>query len=85
MDELIYTFSVKALADFFRGSISLFKNEEEDLTYIIEDKDFIQFSGLTRVGNVSFKNSDELIVFACKYNGILSERSSKKSNLKSQN
>lgn len=78
MDELIYTFSVKALADFFRGSISLFKNEEEDLTYIIEDKDFIQFSGLTRVGNVSFKNSDELIVFACKYNGILSERSSKK-------
>lgn len=78
MDELIYTFSVKALADFFRGSISLFKNEEEDLTYIIEDKNFIQFSGLTRVGNVSFKNSDELIVFACKYNGILSERSSKK-------
>ncbi|SZD72667.1 Eco57I restriction-modification methylase [Candidatus Ornithobacterium hominis] len=78
MDELIHTFSIKTLADFFRGSISSFKNEEEDLTYIIADKDYIDFSGLTRIGNVSFKNSDELIVFACKYNGILSERSSKK-------
>lgn len=78
MDELIRTFSIKTLADFFRRSISSFKNEEEDLTYIIADKDYIDFSELTRIGNVSFKNSDELIVFACKYNGILSERSSKK-------
>ncbi|MGV0935601.1 Eco57I restriction-modification methylase domain-containing protein, partial [Empedobacter brevis] len=78
MDKLIQTFSIKTLADFFKNAISSFKNEEEDLTYIIEDKDFIDFSELTRIGNVEFKNSDELIVFACKYNGILSERSSKK-------
>ncbi|WP_255356426.1 Eco57I restriction-modification methylase domain-containing protein, partial [Weeksella sp. HMSC059D05] len=78
MDKLIQTFSIKILADFFKKAISSFKNEEEDLDYIIEDKNFDQFSELTRIGNVEFKNSDELIVFACKYNGILSERSSKK-------
>ncbi|WP_126414815.1 Eco57I restriction-modification methylase domain-containing protein [Weeksella virosa] len=78
MDKLIQTFSIKILADFFKKAISSFKNEEEDLDYIIEDKNFEQFSELTRIGNVEFKNSDELIVFACKYNGILSERSSKK-------
>src|SRR5690554_1338952 len=78
MDKLIQNFSIKTVADFFKNAISSFKNEEEDLTYIIEDKDFIDFSELTRIGNVEFKNSDELIVFACKYNGILSERSSKK-------
>ncbi|WP_277569079.1 Eco57I restriction-modification methylase domain-containing protein [Elizabethkingia anophelis] len=78
MNQLINHFSVKELADFFRNAIPSFKIETEDLDYYIEDKDFQQFSELTRIGNVSFKNSDELIVFACRYNGILSERSSKK-------
>ena len=78
MDKLIHTFSIKTLADFFKKAISSFKTETEDINNYIEDKDFIQFSELTRIGNVSFKNSDELIVFACKYNGVLSERSSKK-------
>ena len=78
MDQLIHAFSTKILADFFKKAISSFKIETEDINHYIEDKDFGQFSELTRIGNVSFKNSDELIVFACKYNGILSERSSKK-------
>ena len=78
MDKLIQTFSIKTLADFFKKAISSFKIETEDINHYIEDKDFSQFSELARIGNVSFKNSDELIVFACKYNGILSERSSKK-------
>ena len=78
MDQLIYNFSIKSLADFFKKNISSFKGETEDINHYLEDKDFRQFTKLTRVGNVEFKNSDELIVFACKYNGILSERSSKK-------
>jgi len=78
MNQLINHFSVKELAAFFRNAIPSFKIETEDLDYYIEDKDFQQFSELTRIGNVPFKNSDELIVFACRYNGILSERSSKK-------
>ena len=77
MDKLIHTFSIKALADFFKRNAGL-KPQQEDLTYIIEDKDFPDFSELARIGNVAFKNSDELVVFACKYNGQLSERSSKK-------
>ncbi|WP_294311672.1 Eco57I restriction-modification methylase domain-containing protein, partial [uncultured Chryseobacterium sp.] len=78
MNQLINHFSVKELAAFFRNAIPSFKIETEDLDYYIEDKDFQQFSELTRIGNIPFKNSDELIVFACRYNGILSERSSKK-------
>ena len=77
MDKLIQNFSIKSLSDFFKNNANL-KPQQEDLAYIIEDKDFPDFSELTRIGNVEFKNSDELIVFSCKYNGILSERSSKK-------
>jgi len=33
---------------------------------------------LQKVGEVEFNNSDELIVFTCKFQGVLSERSSKK-------
>ena len=77
MDKLIQNFSIKSLSDFFKNNANL-KPQQEDLAYIIEDKDFPDFSELTRIGNVVFKNSDELIVFSCKYNGILSERSSKK-------
>ena len=77
MDKLIQNFSIKLLSDFFKNNANL-KPQHEDLAYIIEDKDFPDFSELTRIGNVEFKNSDELIVFSCKYNGILSERSSKK-------
>lgn len=77
MDKLIQNFSIKSLSDFFKNNANL-KPQHEDLAYILEDKDFPDFSELTRIGNVEFKNSDELIVFSCKYNGILSERSSKK-------
>lgn len=84
MDKLIQNFSIKSLSDFFKNNANL-KPQQEDLAYIIEDKDFPVFSELTRIGNVEFKNSDELIVFSCKYNGILSERSSKKNNLRLQN
>ncbi|MHA3046255.1 Eco57I restriction-modification methylase domain-containing protein [Riemerella anatipestifer] len=78
MDKLIHTFSIKTLADFFKKAISSFNIEIENIDHYIEDKDFSQFSEFTRIGNIEFNNSDELIVFACKYNGILSERSSKK-------
>ncbi|MRN15860.1 type II restriction endonuclease [Riemerella anatipestifer] len=77
MDKLIQNFSVKLLSDFFKNNANL-KPQLEDLTYIVEDKDFSDFSELTRIGNVEFKNSDELIVFCCKHKGILTERSSKR-------
>lgn len=78
MDKLIQNFSIKSVADFFRSKISSFSPNSENLDYIIEGNDFINFSNLQKVGEVAFNNSDELIVFTCKFNGLLSERSSKK-------
>lgn len=78
MEKLIQEFTIKSLSDFFKKSVPAFKNDIEDLNHYIGDKNFISFSELTRIGNLEFKNSDELIVFACKYNGKLSEKSSKK-------
>jgi hypothetical protein len=44
----------------------------------LKDADFVNFSNLQKTGEVEFNNSDELIVFTCKFQGVLSERSSKK-------
>ncbi|MFA5618977.1 MAG: hypothetical protein WDA08_01580 [Weeksellaceae bacterium] len=62
MDQLIKQFDTKALSDFLCKNANL-KPKQEDLDYIIEDKNFEQFSDLERVGNMGFGNSDELIVF----------------------
>ena len=77
MDQLLNRFNTKSLSDYLRKNANL-KPIQEVLDYIIEDENFEQFSDLKRIGNIEFGNSDELIVFACKYNGVLSERSSKK-------
>lgn len=78
MDKLIQNFSVKSVADFFKTKISSFSPNRENLDYIIEDTDYVDFSNLQKIGEVEFSNSDELIVFTCKFQGVLSERSSKK-------
>src|SRR5690606_34938256 len=77
INTLIHNFSIQTLTDYLKRNAGL-KPEKEDLDYLIQDKNFSDFSELTRIGNVSFKNSDELIVFTCKFKGVLSERSSKK-------
>lgn len=78
MDKLIQNFSIKSVTDFFKSKIAAFSPNSENLDYIIEGNDFINFSNLQKLGEVAFNNSDELIVFICKFNGLLSERSSKK-------
>ncbi len=78
MDKLIEAFSVTSVADFFATKISSFSPNSENLDYIIKDADFAHFSDLQKIGEVEFNNSDELIVFTCKFQGVLSERSSKK-------
>jgi len=78
MNKLIHHFSIKTLTDFFRKSVTAFRPQTEDISRYIENKHFDRFSQLERIGNLPFQNSDELIVFACQYNGNLSERSSKK-------
>jgi hypothetical protein len=78
MDKLIQNFSIKSVADFFKNKISSFSPNSENLDYILKDADFAHFSDLQKIGEVEFNNSDELIVFTCKFQGVLSERSSKK-------
>ncbi|MFK8282424.1 Eco57I restriction-modification methylase domain-containing protein [Capnocytophaga cynodegmi] len=78
MDTLVENFSTETLTNFFKKASSNFKKEQDDLNYILEKRDYALFSNLERVGNISFKNTDELIIFACRYQGELSERSSKK-------
>lgn len=78
MDKLIQNFSIKSVADFFKNKISSFYPNSENLDYILKEADFALFSDLQKVGEVEFNNSDELIVFTCKFQGVLSERSSKK-------
>jgi hypothetical protein len=78
MDKLIQNFSTKSVADFFKNKISAFSPNSENLDYILKDADFVNFSNLQKTGEVEFNNSDELIVFTCKFQGVLSERSSKK-------
>jgi hypothetical protein len=78
MDKLIQNFSIKSVADFFKNKISSFSPNSENLDYILKDADFAHFSDLQKIGEVEFNNSDELIVFSCKFQGVLSERSSKK-------
>ncbi|MBE0422858.1 MAG: N-6 DNA methylase [Lutibacter sp.] len=78
MDNLIHNFSIKSVADFFKSKISSFSPNSENFNYILTDKDFTNFTDLKKTGEVEFKNSDELIIFTCKFQGVLSERSSKK-------
>jgi adenine-specific DNA-methyltransferase len=78
MEKLILNFSIKSIADFFKSKISSFSPNSENLDYIIDDNHFANFSDLQKIGEVEFKNAEDLLVFACKYNGELSERSSKK-------
>lgn len=78
MDKLIQNFSIKSVADFFKTKISSFSPNSEKLDYVLKEADFTHFSNLQKIGEVEFNNSDELIVFTCKFQGILSERSSKK-------
>lgn len=78
MDNLIQNFSLKSVTDFFKTKIAAFKPNRENLNYIISENDYTNFSELQKTGEVEFKNSDELIVFTCKFQGALSERSAKK-------
>ena len=78
MDKLIQNFSIKSVVDFFKNKISSFSPNSENLDYILKPTDFEHFSELKKIGEVEYNNSDELIVFTCKFQGVLSERSSKK-------
>ena len=78
MDKLINDFSLKSVADFFFKKINSFQKVNETIENILNDNDFAKFYNLQKIGEATFNDASDLIVFTCKYQGVLSERSSKK-------
>ena len=50
--------------------------KKEDFSIHIQDED--RFSNLYKLGEISYDNTDELLIFSCEFDGELSSRSSKK-------
>ncbi|TVQ43049.1 MAG: class I SAM-dependent DNA methyltransferase, partial [Saprospirales bacterium] len=78
IDTLIKQISNSKLQSFFQQKISSFRPELTDLTWIIPENGYEDFSELMKLGEAEYPNSEELLVFSCHYNGELTERSSKK-------
>ncbi|MBL7965654.1 MAG: Eco57I restriction-modification methylase domain-containing protein [Prolixibacteraceae bacterium] len=77
IDQLIAQISPENITDYFRRKLPSFKPVTENLDHILSEKDFDQFSSLLKHGEVTYGNSDELMVFSCRYTGELTSRSSK--------
>ena len=78
MDKLIANFSTKSISDFFFSKINSFQKINETIENVLNNADFAHFSDLQKLGEATFTDASDLIVFACKFQGILSDRASKK-------
>ena len=76
--QLIENISETEINSFFRRNINGYRIEKDELDYIIPDKGYEDFSEWNKLGEWTYENTDELLVFACKYDGELKARSSKK-------
>ncbi len=78
MDKLIPSFSVENAISFFKKNIRSFKTVSEDFSHILKSDDLEKFSLVKKIGEASLDGSGDLLVFTAKFNGDLSERTSKK-------
>ena len=76
MDNLINNFSVKTATDFFFHKFDSFSEDLDDLSYLLKDENF---SLLEKIGEAKLENAEDIIMFTCKSEFDLTERSSKKS------
>ncbi len=76
INNVITSFSNNNLIQFFRKQNPAFEDYEENLSDIIRGLD--KFSKLIKLGEISYDNTDKLMVFSCSYQGELSSRSSRK-------
>ncbi len=76
MDNLINNFSVKTATDFFFHKFDSFSEDLDDLSYLLKDENF---SLLEKIGEAKLENAEDIIMFICKSEFDLTERSSKKS------
>lgn len=78
VNKLIEKISPESISSFFATKISSFRQVKENYDHLVEGSGDSGFSQLSKLGEVEYSNSDELLIFSCKYKGTLSERSSKK-------
>jgi hypothetical protein len=78
IDQLIQNISPEVISNYFRKKVPTFKPLSENLNHILQEKDFVEFSHLQKIGEVEYGNTDELLIFSCQYNGELTSRSSKR-------
>ncbi len=76
LDTLISDISNKTAKDFFFKKISSFQRDNDIFYDIVKDES--RFEDPVKIGEAELKNSDELLVFTCKYRGKLTSRSAKK-------
>lgn len=76
INTLISNISDKSIQNFIRSRNSSFREYKEDFSHILKDKTL--FQNLYKLGEISYDNSDELLVFYCAYKGELSSKSSKR-------
>ncbi|TCC99751.1 hypothetical protein EZ449_21300 [Pedobacter frigidisoli] len=76
LQNLINNISPSSISNFFKSKISSFKPIKEEFELKSEWRG--TFLNPVKVGEVTFSDSDELLIFCCKSNQSLTERSSKK-------
>lgn len=78
IQDLIPNISRDNITSFLRRKVSAFRPDLERLDDQITNLDGNKFRELYKLGEAEYGNSDELLVFSCKYFGELTARSSKK-------
>ena len=76
LENLINDISSSTITDFFKQKSSAFKPITEE--FELDTNNQNSFESLLKIGEIPFKDSDELLVFCCKAKQTLTERSSKK-------
>lgn len=76
INSVIKSFSNKHLVNFISNQNSAFVDYEEDLSDIV--RGFDKFNKLIKLGEISYDNTDKLMVFSCAYHGELTSKSSRK-------
>jgi len=78
INQLIQNISDSEINSFFRKKISGYRPSKEELDYLIPENGYEKFTSLNKLGEWTYGDSDEQLVFSCKYEGELTARSSKK-------
>jgi len=78
INQLLNNISESEINSFFRKKISSYKPERESFEDLSQATGYDQFTDINKLGECEYGNTDELLVFSCKYQGELTARSSKK-------